>query len=204
MKSSIFFIVFLVYHRLIQKANIYSKYLFDFLAKSIDTRIFVRYNRKQNKSSQQTFGQGGHKMNNRVSEIRIQNNKRRRRRQLRKNMTFLFLTMLISLGFSTLFFSMKARAQDYGKKTSEEQIFSLQTSLDQEEAGLKLNFHKYYKSLAISRGDTLWDLACRYADNSFYDTYESFIEEVIQINHLPDETIIAGQKLIIPYYDAAS
>lgn len=149
------------------------------------------------------FVPGGRKMNNRVSEIRIQNNKRRRRRQLRKNMTLLFLSMLLSISFSTLFFGMKAKAQDYGKKTSKEQILSLQMSLDQDEAGIKLNFHKYYKSLAIRCGDTLWDLACKYADNAFYDTYDSFIEEVIQINHLPDETITAGQKLIIPYYDTA-
>ena len=69
------------------------------------------------------FVPGGCKMNNRVSEIRIQNNKRRRRRQLRKNMTLLFLSMLLSISFSTLFFGMKAKAQDYGKKTSKEQIF---------------------------------------------------------------------------------
>ena len=97
---------------------------------------------------------------------------------------------------------MKAKAQDYGKKTSKEQIFfPFRRLWIRTKPGIKLNFHKYYKSLAIRCGDTLWDLACKYADNAFYDTYDSFIEEVIQINHLPDETITAGQKLIIPYYD---
>ena len=121
-------------------------------------------------------------MSNRISELRIMNNRRRRRQQLRRNCAMLVLTTLLILGASTVCFGLKAKAQDAGRTIS----------------------CKYYKSLAIERGDTLWDIACEYADEEFYDSLSRYGEEVIQINHLCDETIIAGQHLRIPYYTPGS
>lgn len=121
-------------------------------------------------------------MNNRISELRIRNNRRRRKRQLRRNVILFTFTILLTFGTSTAFFSLKARAQD-----SDKQIL-----------------YKYYRSLPIERGDTLWDIACEYAEEDFYDSIDCYVKEVIRINHLPDETIITGQSLIIPYYAPAS
>ena len=57
--------------------------------------------------------------------------------------------------------------------------------------------HKYYKSIMIEQGDSLWSIAQEYACD---DTYE-YIKEIKQLNGLTSETIHAGQHLIIAYYD---
>ena len=60
--------------------------------------------------------------------------------------------------------------------------------------------YKYYKSVMVTSGDTLWDYAKTYADEAFYDSYNSYIKEVISINSLEDEIITSGQYIILPYY----
>ena len=57
--------------------------------------------------------------------------------------------------------------------------------------------HKYYKSIIIEQGDSLWSIAKEYACD---DTY-AYIKEIKQLNGLTSETIHAGQHLIIAYYD---
>ena len=59
---------------------------------------------------------------------------------------------------------------------------------------------KYYTSVQLQSGDTLWDLADQYMDKEM-NTRTSFIAEVKSINHISDENeIIAGKLLIVPYY----
>ncbi len=58
---------------------------------------------------------------------------------------------------------------------------------------------KYYTSIEIQHGDSLWTLAKEYAGEE-YASAEDYIHEVMQINHMREETLIAGQYLIIPYY----
>lgn len=61
---------------------------------------------------------------------------------------------------------------------------------------------KYYTSVCLEEGDTLWGLADRYMTEE-YSGYSEYIEEVCSINHLfPDDTIHAGQYLTVPYYSA--
>lgn len=60
---------------------------------------------------------------------------------------------------------------------------------------------KYYTSITVGVGESLWDLAGEYMDGVHYDSRKSYIEEVCSINHLADENdITAGQLLILPYY----
>lgn len=60
---------------------------------------------------------------------------------------------------------------------------------------------KYYTSVTVEAGESLWDLAGEYMDGVHYDSRESYIAEVCSINHLADENAItAGQMLILPYY----
>ncbi|MDE5747742.1 MAG: LysM peptidoglycan-binding domain-containing protein [Acetatifactor sp.] len=60
--------------------------------------------------------------------------------------------------------------------------------------------YKYYTSVQIQPGDTLWNLADRYADCEHYASQEQYITEVMNMNHLDGEDIYAGNYLILPYY----
>ena len=117
-------------------------------------------------------------MNNQISERRIRNNKLRRNRQIRRNIGMCLATFIMIVGFSTLFFSFKSKAQSNNTDIS----------------------YKYYKSITVAAGDTIWDYAELYADTDFYDSYGSYIQEVMDINHLKDDNIVYGQHIILPYY----
>ncbi len=62
--------------------------------------------------------------------------------------------------------------------------------------------YKYFTSIQIKAGDTLWSLADRYADELHYASQDQYIAEVMEINHMKDENIYAGNYLIVPYYSA--
>lgn len=117
-------------------------------------------------------------INNHISERRIRNNRLRRRQQLRRNICMCLMTVIMISVFSTVFFSFKAKAQSNNEKLS----------------------YKYYKSITVAAGDTIWDYAEQYADAGYYDSYSSYIKEVMDINHLNDDNIIYGQHIIVPYY----
>lgn len=62
---------------------------------------------------------------------------------------------------------------------------------------------KYYTSVTVEAGESLWDLAGEYVDGVHYDSRESYIAEVCSINHLTDvNSITVGQMLILPYYSS--
>lgn len=62
---------------------------------------------------------------------------------------------------------------------------------------------KYYTNVTVEAGESLWEIAGEYVDGVHYDSRESYIAEVCSINHLADEnSITAGQMLIIPYYSS--
>lgn len=63
--------------------------------------------------------------------------------------------------------------------------------------------YKYYTCITVEEGETFWSIASRYRDTAHYEDVESYIAEVENINHLDAyETLLAGQRLIIPYYSA--
>ena len=59
---------------------------------------------------------------------------------------------------------------------------------------------KYYKSIDIADGDTLWSIAKENMTEDYTSIYE-YIEEVMEINNLESEQIQAGQYLTVAYYD---
>lgn len=59
---------------------------------------------------------------------------------------------------------------------------------------------KYYKSIEIVSGDTLWDLAETHMDDN-YGCVQDYIDEVKDMNGLLDDSIHDGQYLMIPYYE---
>lgn len=119
-------------------------------------------------------------MDSRVSERRIADNRIRRRCQLRRNIRMYLIAMLLAICFSMVFFSFRAKAQN-----------NTDTVL-----------YKYYKSIVVRSGDTLWDYASEYGYGGEYGNNSDYIKEVMQLNSLSDHKIVAGQYLILPYYSS--
>ena len=59
--------------------------------------------------------------------------------------------------------------------------------------------YKYFKSIQISSGDTLWSLAEENMDTHYKHTSD-YVAEVKRMNSLDTDKIVAGSYLIIPYY----
>ena len=59
--------------------------------------------------------------------------------------------------------------------------------------------HKYYKSITVEKGDTLWDLAIANIDGAEVEMTD-YMDEVRQMNNLYCDEIHAGQTLIVAYY----
>ena len=57
---------------------------------------------------------------------------------------------------------------------------------------------KYYTSITIESGDTLWSIAEKYMYDE-YDSVEEYVNEIIKINGLKSDTLYAGNNLVIVY-----
>ena len=71
------------------------------------------------------------------------------------------------------------------------------------EAEEERNPQKFYTSIEIKPGDSLWSIACRYSDGH-YSSIQKYIEELKQINNLSSDTIHAFEYLLVPYYSTAN
>lgn len=111
------------------------------------------------------------------AEERIRRNKIRRERELRRNVTLFVLSSLLIIVLSITAGSIISKAQSGEAET----------------------YYKYYTSIEIQSGDTLWSLAETHADDRFM-TRQEFINEVSKTNHLLSSDIRQGDYLIIPYY----
>ncbi len=60
--------------------------------------------------------------------------------------------------------------------------------------------NRYYTSIQLKRGDSLWDIAQTYAEGSGYTTQE-YVNELKRINRLHSEDIHSGEYLTIVYFD---
>lgn len=58
---------------------------------------------------------------------------------------------------------------------------------------------KGYTYITVSDNDTLWGIACEYADEHYSSVYQ-YIREVKTLNGLTGDAIYSGYKLIIPVY----
>ncbi|MFA9377192.1 MAG: LysM peptidoglycan-binding domain-containing protein [Lachnotalea sp.] len=59
--------------------------------------------------------------------------------------------------------------------------------------------YKYYTSIQIHSGDTLWDLSKDYISTEYNSIYD-YINEVKRLNSLQSDNIKEGQYLTVPYY----
>ncbi|MCI8614444.1 LysM peptidoglycan-binding domain-containing protein [Parablautia intestinalis] len=111
-------------------------------------------------------------------------NRTRRRCQLRSRLIMCFLTFILVTVFSAAFFGFRARAQENDMKNDGKQAY------------------KYYKSITVEAGDTLWHYAQEYGDQHYYEDCNAYIQEVKNINSLQSDQITTGCHLILPYYSS--
>ena len=61
------------------------------------------------------------------------------------------------------------------------------------------SYNKYYTSIRVESGDTLWTIADEYV-GGFNVSKSDYIAEVCQINGISEDNIYAGDNIIVPYY----
>ena len=61
------------------------------------------------------------------------------------------------------------------------------------------SYNKYYVSIRVESGDTLWTIADEYVDG-FNISKADYIDEVCQINGISEDNIHSGDYIVIPYY----
>ncbi len=117
---------------------------------------------------------------NSESEIRIQKNKIRRQRIVRRQFILLGLTVaLVVFLFILMGTSIRTSAQsdDYEPE------------------------FKYYKTVTVHSNETLWNIADENFSSDNYDNMNSYMGEICKINSISDpDSIKAGEAIIIPYF----
>lgn len=61
------------------------------------------------------------------------------------------------------------------------------------------SYNKYYVSIRVESGDTLWTIADEYVEG-FNLSKNDYIAEVCQINQISEDEIHAGDYIVVPYY----
>lgn len=112
---------------------------------------------------------------NRATRERIRRDKRRK--AYRKKLVLCMMAFVMITGLSVILGSNLVSAHD--KEETE---------------------HKFYKSIEIVEGDTLWAIAKEYRGDDYNSIYD-YIDEVKSINGLTSDQIHAGQYLTVAYYD---
>lgn len=59
--------------------------------------------------------------------------------------------------------------------------------------------YKYYTSVEIERGDTLWNIAEQYITPE-YASVQAYVDEIKEVNNLGDDEIHSGQYIMVPYF----
>lgn len=61
------------------------------------------------------------------------------------------------------------------------------------------SYNKYYTSVRVEAGDTLWDMADEYVEG-FNISKSKYIAEVCELNGISGDDIQAGDYIVMPYY----
>ncbi|WP_049945642.1 LysM peptidoglycan-binding domain-containing protein [Butyrivibrio sp. LC3010] len=60
---------------------------------------------------------------------------------------------------------------------------------------------RYYTSVSVTSGDSVWSIAEEYMDELHYRNTREYVTDIAHINRIsPDSKLRAGTNLIIPYY----
>lgn len=103
--------------------------------------------------------------------------KQKRVREVRRNILLLMISVFMIAIIAVMFCSFSTQASDQAHQVS----------------------YKYFQSIEIQKGDTLWSIAAHYADDHYADLSD-YVAEVKILNGLSTEKIQTGNYLMIPYY----
>jgi len=118
------------------------------------------------------------KYNNRISE-RANESLRKREAVVRRQKKVLAIVLLIFVSLGVLLgTSMNALASSKADVAS---------------------YNKYYKSVRIEAGDTLWTIADEYISDLNIDKQE-YITEICELNDICEDEIHAGDYVVVAYY----
>ena len=78
-------------------------------------------------------------------------------------------------------------------------LFSNRNITSADESGNAVELTKYYKTITIEPGDTLWSIAKEYKSGA-YKTTQDYVDELLSMNHLHSDATTSGQKLIVAYF----
>ena len=112
-------------------------------------------------------------------EIRYRAEKRRARALAKRRMILLLMTVLLITVGAMVFGSCFSLAKDNSTESA----------------------YKYYTSITIQEGDSLWSIAEEYR-TEHYESTQEYIDELVVLNNLTSETIHAGQHLMVVYFDS--
>ena len=114
------------------------------------------------------------------SEIRIQKNKLRRQRIVRRQ----FILLGLSIALVIFLFILMGN--------------SIMTSAQSDEYEPQF---KYYKTVTVHSNETLWNIADSNYSSDNYASINAYMNEICNINAISDpDTIKAGEAIIIPYF----
>ena len=79
-------------------------------------------------------------------------------------------------------------------------FLSAKTNISQVKASSVNEPYKYYTSVQVKQGDSLWSIASSYLTAECGEVSD-YINEIKELNHLSNDAIHAGEYLLIPYYE---
>ena len=112
--------------------------------------------------------------------LRRLKNRQRRERQLRRRVitALVMLCVIVILSMFVIFSFKSDASSDGGHKQ-----------------------YRYYTSVSITRGDSVWSIADEYMDPMHYRDVASFARDIAHVNRISsDAKLMAGTSLIVPYY----
>ena len=78
-------------------------------------------------------------------------------------------------------------------------LFSNKNIASADETGNNVTLTKYYKTITIEKGDTLWSIANEYMSGE-YRTTKEYVKELRSMNGLHSDNITSGEKLVVAYF----
>lgn len=110
------------------------------------------------------------------------NQKKRREKTIRRNIKVFFVLPILLAVLAGTIYCGGVLSNAHG-------------NLEEEPVGFK-----YYKSIKMEQGDTLWGIAQKYMTDE-YDSPQQYIKEIKQLNGLTSDNIQESKHLLIAYYD---
>ena len=114
------------------------------------------------------------------SRLRVINNRKRRERQLRRRI-ITFVVMMSVILFLGMFITMSFMSDASASKDHMK--------------------YRYYSSVTVTSGDSVWSIAEEHMDPLHYRNIESFVNDIARVNRISsDARLVSGTNLIVPYY----